>query len=673
MSFSMVKSVEYLMVTLPPPIPCDGMPHNGTVSVAVDQGAPAGPIMFQVIGTTPSTECDTITTVSIIEIDIDVDSDNNNGTGSPDRTPAEDSMETSDPGKIVWVNNDDDDKDGVADKDQEPPPASEDDLVPMVAELRPVAPTDSRWHLDYDPARIQVYRSDRVTIVPPLQESVGPLSPNPSTFWVEGLAPADGTGIVLIVDLDGEGPSAPCADTVLSTVSQLDILTWNPATMSMTSADHVNIGHWGEDRATNELTGYTTGLSGTVINGAGGTFIDADPDRFMARLTHFPGNMNPAVAESIVVQVGTLTDTGTDDDPDHNVTLLETGSDTGVFESEAQLLTAPDLSMVAATDQDDGFAVYSTRTAATVADEADDDRTHKATIDGHLNVTYAGLGGDYDLSVPVCDRVPIDERKEVRIRVHVFNEPFDDFGVDGVQGTGDFGENNGVWDLLDYGKDGAPGTGDAGEGNGAQDYWDYGSDGIPGTGDAGEGNGVYDPGEPQEQAEVHVNISGDNTRNTVLGSTATATATVNGEVERANFGWTHSCIHFTEYGIIMFEDAPLVGGVNIIYDARFNISPPSDDVAVITNATGVIPNITEVFFVAPIPGATGYARVPANMVRHCRVGWEKPRTFSSARMQTSGGEVWLTSSGMRLQTNLTQPHPPTSTFHRSTEVRWTTP
>jgi hypothetical protein len=67
MSFSVVKSVQYLTVTLPPSIPCDGMPHSGTVSVEVDQGAPAGPIMFQVIGTTPSTECDTITTVTVLE------------------------------------------------------------------------------------------------------------------------------------------------------------------------------------------------------------------------------------------------------------------------------------------------------------------------------------------------------------------------------------------------------------------------------------------------------------------------------------------------------------------------------------------------------------------------------------------------------------------------------
>lgn len=51
---------------------------------------------------------------------------------------------------------------------------------------------------------------------------------------------------------------------------------------------------------------------------------------------------------------------------------------------------------------------------------------------------------------------------------------------------------------FDYGEDGVPGTGDAGEGDGILDSGDHfygedvGLDGVPGTGDFGEGNGVLD-------------------------------------------------------------------------------------------------------------------------------------------------------------------------------------
>ncbi len=56
-------------------------------------------------------------------------------------------------------------------------------------------------------------------------------------------------------------------------------------------------------------------------------------------------------------------------------------------------------------------------------------------------------------------------------------------------------------DSYDYGEDGLPGTGDEGEGDGVADTGDFfagedvGADGIPGTGDVGEGNGILDPGE----------------------------------------------------------------------------------------------------------------------------------------------------------------------------------
>ncbi len=90
-------------------------------------------------------------------------------------------------------------------------------------------------------------------------------------------------------------------------------------------------------------------------------------------------------------------------------------------------------------------------------------------------------------------------------------EPFSDFGIDGIDGTLDFGEGDGVWngpaeerceDALctefdDFGYDGIPGTGDEGEGNTIRDVWpgepfqDFGRDGLPATFDVGEGDGEF--------------------------------------------------------------------------------------------------------------------------------------------------------------------------------------
>lgn len=211
----------------------------------------------------------------------------------------------------------------------------------------------------------------------------------------------------------------------------------------------------------------------------------------------------------------------------------------------------------------------------TVADEANNDRTHKATIDGHIRATYTGLGGNCDLTVPVCDRVPMDERKEVKIRVHVFNEPFEDVGYD---------------------HDADPATPPIGAANGVFDFNDT------------NGNGMHDAG---EASEPWAEISGDNARNTVLGSTGAAATTVNTEVERANVGWTQVCIRFVQIGPTMFEDAPVApNGLNVFHDGDFDCGPGADEETIITSTMGAAFDIADVYFVAPITGASGLANTP---------------------------------------------------------------
>ncbi len=43
----------------------------------------------------------------------------------------------------------------------------------------------------------------------------------------------------------------------------------------------------------------------------------------------------------------------------------------------------------------------------------------------------------------------------------------------------------------------------------ADGFYDYGPDGIPGTGDAGEGNGIWDPGEPVDASAVDIRSEND--------------------------------------------------------------------------------------------------------------------------------------------------------------------
>jgi len=559
--------------------------------------------------------CEDHLKLTVIQVDLDVDSDNNNAMADfgPQRTQGEEDIEDKNnlPGRIVWVNNNDDDRDNVADfgdgynlngaNPNDDANTDEKNFVRIVFEVPPTVDlTKAKVRMTYDasnpaaattittppniaqaPGELRIWKKNgnlvRNPSVIPTGDYVAPGTYDPSALglsnamrtvnlWLEGIRPSSMIGeesILFEVDPDGPmGPAGFCGDAVRVTVSQLEILAWDASSTSMALADHVNVGHWGDDRGTNELNGYTAGLSGTALNGAGGTFIDVDLDRFMVRLTHLPGNASATVAELITVQTGTLTGTGTVDDADHNVTLLETGVNTGVFESEAHLMTAPNLSMVAATDQDDGFAVRSTRTGATVADEGDNDRTHKATIDGHVRVNYSAPSGPIDQRVSVCDRVPTDERKEIRVRVHVFNEPFDDFGLDG----------------------------------------------MPGTSDSGEGNGIYEMGEP------FADISGDGVRNTVLGSTSAASTRVSEEIERSNVAWTQACIRVLQVGSTAFDDAPTnAAGANIIRDGLFNDGPGADEEVVILSTTGASHDVVEVFFISPFDPTTmaeGLASTP---------------------------------------------------------------
>jgi len=190
------------------------------------------------------------------------------------------------------------------------------------------------------------------------------------------------------------------------------------------------IGHWGTDDAAIGLTGYTAAPGNALRNAAGDSFIDNDPDRFIVRLTYAPANINPGSRDVVQVSVSTLTGAGAVDDVGNRITLLETGNNTGVFESEAQLLMSPDLPM----NPDDRLSAYSARTGGNVIDNAANDRTFRATTDGQLRAGFT-LGAGCQVTVPVCNRMP-DERRTMQVRVTVLNEaPGVDVSGDGVINT----------------------------------------------------------------------------------------------------------------------------------------------------------------------------------------------------------------------------------------------
>ncbi len=96
-------------------------------------------------------------------VDLDIDSDNNDGIGMPRRDWWEERREgrESDFGKALWLNDDDDDGDGVADWNDDEV-AGENDLVPLVLGFSHDAPFPGEtagYALGYDATKLRIWRS----------------------------------------------------------------------------------------------------------------------------------------------------------------------------------------------------------------------------------------------------------------------------------------------------------------------------------------------------------------------------------------------------------------------------------------------------------------------------------------------------------------------------------
>jgi hypothetical protein len=207
MTFSMVKSVQYLDVTLPGSIPCDGTVQQETVTVRIDEDAPPGPRQFRIIGTTPLAQCEDTVNMNIVEcVDLTFDA-------------VPDDQETN-PGGFLCVNDDDDDDNGTPDKDDPGPTVNENDLKPLVLSLNPgwtqagVVLLQCKAGCD----KVKFYenpdRSNPFTL--PIQWSV-PHPDLPKTLYVEGVkkstAPRD-----VEIEARFNGGGTECRDVVKLTV-----------------------------------------------------------------------------------------------------------------------------------------------------------------------------------------------------------------------------------------------------------------------------------------------------------------------------------------------------------------------------------------------------------------------------------------------------------------------
>ncbi len=191
--------------------------------------------------------------------------------------------------------------------------------------------------------------------------------------------------------------------------------------------DFLNIGVW--DRA------FTDAAENNLRNGAGtDNFVARDTRRFHLRIRDPAANTGAGSQETITARLGVFDDTsGAPVDELTEIRLVETGNDTGLFASVAQMLTplpnvkpgALPCTLNGFTCQDDEFFAHD-GTGGPVADEAVGDRTHRAGIDDHVRIEYqpAGATQSQVWRYPVCQRAP-ESRRRVWVRATIFDDVID--------------------------------------------------------------------------------------------------------------------------------------------------------------------------------------------------------------------------------------------------------
>jgi len=199
------------------------------------------------------------------------------------------------------------------------------------------------------------------------------------------------------------------------------------------------------------------------------------------------------------------------------------------------MMMANDLQGVSPLSQDDGYPVYD-GVIGLVGDEDMNDRTHKASIDGYVKVSYKN--NSIEKTVDICNRDP-DERRVLEIRCFILKEPFLDVGY--------------VSDWTN------PNSKPIGVGNGKFDF-----DNLNGNKDA-NGLDIFDLGEP---SEPFLDYSCGENKDFRRGEDPYFNPDSDGwgavinpdyvldQIKRANIAWAQACIKINEIEPVEVVDIP---------------------------------------------------------------------------------------------------------------------
>jgi hypothetical protein len=396
----------------------------------------------------------------------------------------------------------------------------------------------------------------------------------PTNFFIEGQTSDKGLLSIQFTNEDGE---LFLTKEIAFTVIELGLIDHQGNIVF-----HVGIGNW--------EYGYQ-GNPPTVLNSADpNNFIEQDLSRFNIVIENPSSNLESNIIEQVQVKIGSFSATNQQIDDLTDVLLVESTSSPGRFVSPSQLLTSKDIQFPNDPAADDEFHAHD-GTIGPVPDDVLGDRTHQAEINGFIRIVYQG-SMPYPKSTlfPVFQRAP-DYRKKVQIRVHVFNEPYEDFGLDGIAGTEDTGEGDNRFTFGDYGLDGIPGTGDPGEGNRIQDLGEVSERYI----DFSHGGSGLLPGNAPGVADIRGPI--------------VDTGTVWNQLKRADIGWFQAGIKTELLLPIIVENAPKKEKLDILLDGFTNI--PNDLEIIFEEYQNEMDvTILELFFAGPIYGGRGISVAP---------------------------------------------------------------
>jgi hypothetical protein len=495
-----------------------------------------------------------------------------------DLVPASGAVGATPPGLYVYANTDDDNWNNTSDLTESW--AGETDLEPVNIVLEPEIPGVVTIDISTGPAPYRLWDSAAKGTQTALPASYSlPGDTVPAMLFVEGEIPETTDMSIEVQTADGEtlGPK-----TIALTVVEVQVMQDTSNDHAIGAGDialyHSEVARW--DNA------YDAALA--VRNNADpDNFVDRDPRRIYVRVRDPSANADPAAAESITVQLGTLSAALAADDDLHDITLTENAVNSGEFTSPSQILTSHDIQVANDPNADDELHAHD-GTAGTVADDAARDRTHQAEIDGAVRLQYqpTGAASATTWDVPLCQRAP-ETRRRAPLVIYVFNEPYEDVGLDGVAGTADAGEGDGAFSFTDTNING---THDAGEPS--EPYIDLSHGGVA---------------PPASGAAVGVA----NGRGPVM-----TNAQVAEHMQRANIAWAQGCISTELNGAIQVVDAPQSGGVDILLDGNVNLPADATSIYGAYSAT-MGTDRTYIFFGAPMAGANAIAFPPNNpMIAH---------------------------------------------------------